>query len=183
MAEHILAVLLSFTAPWYAPGRNPETPEQYRQRLTFMAEAIEEESLAADWPDHPLEDLVALVLVVWHEESGLALDVHNGRRTNAGGRAVCLGQIMRHRLVPRAEWRQLTGADAAGTRRCAAATTRLLTYHARNCVRRRGPLSPYRAASIMAAYGAGDCRAPTSRLLYRGRRWARVRKQLDSLQQ
>lgn len=179
MLEKLLAVLVALPAPFYPPGRGPETPDEYERRLRTMAKAIVVESYTDHWTGRPREDLVALVAVTWYQESHFHLAVHKGEARGAGGRANCLGQIVPNSLVPRSKWRRLAGSDLESTRRCAAATIRIVAHHADKCVTHDGALTQMDAAKVFAGYAKGQSCVPGRRSLFRAKRWARVRAQIS----
>ncbi|HTM44687.1 MAG TPA: hypothetical protein VL137_07010 [Polyangiaceae bacterium] len=126
MMAWLYAIALSLTPAWYAPGRNPETEIQYRDRVETIAEAI-----AAEVSD---PELAAAVLVKWHAESGgFRLSVHSGERLGDNGHAICLGQLHQSRDLLKEDWLRLAGTDLESTRRCAAATAKLLGKARRLC--------------------------------------------------
>lgn len=183
LKEALLTIALAFPAPWHPPGTNPETPEQYRERLETIAEAIAIESrLGKPLPegDHAL---AAATLVLWQAESSFSLAVHtNVGKTRWGqdyGRARCLGQLHASGLVPKAEWETLAGADLAATRRCAAATMRMLRAQYWVCKSRRG--NGGRVARMYEAYATGRTCEPRQRSNTRAYRWKRVNGQLWTL--
>ena len=149
----LVAAILSLPAPWYKPGLNPETPEQYKARATVIAKAI-----AAEVPD--LRSGL-MVLNLFRFESAFRLDVHTGAKKGDAGQSVCLGQNKRHRLSE-AQHKALMGTDLASTRRCAKLSHERLERAARLCrTRHQGG-----AVGAYSLYGTGaTCQAP----------WAKVR--------
>ena len=149
----LIAAILSLPSPWYKPGANPETPEQYRARATLIATAV-----ALEVPD--LRSGL-LVLNLFRHESAFHLSVHSGAKKGDAGQSVCLGQNKRHWLSE-AQHEALMGTDLASTRRCAKLTHERLMRAERLC-RTRSQGGPAGAYSL---YGTGaTCQAP----------WAKVR--------
>ena len=184
LTEALLSVALSLPAPWYAPGKNPETPDQYRARVETIAKAVALEADAADGWRWDSVSLAAATLVIWYGESRFALDVHNGSgRSRYGeddGRARCFGQIHQTGLVPKAEWEKLAGVDLESTRRCARATMKVLSVQGRHCGMRTGKPNMWAVARMVAAYGSGKGCAPTKASTLRARRWSKLREQLHA---
>ena len=178
MVESLFAILLSFQAPFFLPGRNPETPEEYRGRMRVIARSIVDESDTELWRDRSRADLVSMVTVTFYEESHLFLSVHKGRKRGARGRANCLGQIVASPLVPRSKWRRLHGSDLESTRRCTAATIELLSHHTDKCVGPKRNLTTRDVAKVFAGYAKGHSCQPGSRSSHRARQWAKVRRLL-----
>lgn len=178
LAETLLAIMLSLPAPWYQPGKNPETPAEYRARLETISKAIAAEAEAADEWRWDTTSLAAATLVVWYRESRFALEVHNGSGTSRygedNGKARCFGQIHQTGLVPKEEWKQLTGVDLEATRRCARATMRVLTVQGRRCGMQENKPNMWSMARLLAAYGSGKSCAPTKDSTSRARRWWQV---------
>jgi hypothetical protein len=120
LKEAILSLLLGLPAT-----SSPESPEARAARLDTIAEAIADESRSVN-------DAAAILTIWWHE-SHLDERVHAGtahpRWTSDRGRARCLGQLHESSLVR--DWAQLAGTDILATRRCAAATLRVLRAHGR----------------------------------------------------
>jgi hypothetical protein len=168
MIEAILAVLLALPSPWYADGP-PETREAYEARLGTIAEAIAAEVERGAVLSK--RDAAAALVSIWYGESRFALEVHAGTRhpvwTQDDGRAVCMGQLHASGLVPPHEWTGLAGTSLVATRRCAAATLRVLLAQYRRCGRD--------LARAFAAYGSGSSCQPTERTA------ARVAKYRDAL--
>ena len=180
----LLATLLSLPAPWYAPGKNPETRDEYRARLETVANAVAVEAREAKRWSWDARSLAAATLVIWYGESRLALEVHNGsgrsRYGEDGGLARCFGQIHATGLVPRPEWEKLTGTDLDSTRRCARATMRVLTVQGRRCGMGRNP-NLWGVAKMISAYGSGKGCAPTKQSTTRARRWVRLVERMKEL--
>jgi hypothetical protein len=185
LAEILLSIALSLPAPWYPPGRNPETVDEYRTRMDAISQAIAIEAEAAEGWRWDTTSLAAATLVTWYSESRFALEVHNGsgksRFGEDEGRARCFGQLHATGLVPRSEWRQLTGVDLEATRRCARATMRVLTSTANRCgMKENKPHNAAAVARMIAAYMSGKGCAPTKASTARARRWSKVMDQIKS---
>jgi hypothetical protein len=185
LSEILLAIVLSLPAPWYQPGKNPETPSAYQSRLETIAKAIAMEAEAAEDWRWDASSLAAATLVIWYGESRFALEVHNGsgksRYGEDDGRARCFGQLHQTGLVPRDEWESLTGIDLEATRRCARATMRVLTVQGRRCGMQVDKPSMWAVARMVSAYGSGkkSC-APTKDSTARARRWAKVMERIKA---
>ena len=149
-----------------APARSvdpTETAPDYTTRLAVIAGSVLAEAELAD-SLLSTRELVAATLVVWHQETRYSRHVHAGGRGRWGsdnGRATCLGQLHRTSLAP--DWDTLAGLDVAATRRCAAATMRVLSAHARSCGRGA-------AAAWLSGYGTGQ----GCRVVALGRKRARI---------
>lgn len=184
LTEIILAIVLSLPAPWYHPGKNPETNEEYRGRLQTISEAIAIEAEATENWRWDAASLAAATLVVWYGESRFALEVHSGsgksRYGEDQGRARCFGQIHQTGLVPKPEWESLTGVDLEATRRCARATMRVLTVQGRRCGMQANKPSMWAVARMVAAYGSGNSCAPTKDSTERARRWSKVMERIQA---
>jgi len=180
LKEALLAVALGFPAPWYEPGKNPETPDEYRARLEIIAEAIALEATGADaWP-HGAEGLASATLVLWQAESRLSYDIHANTGNDPWGqdygRARCLGQLHATGLVPQSEWETLAGSDLAATRRCANATMRVLRAQYWVCKSRAGAGDPI--ARMFEVYATGRSCNPGRRSHMRTQRYQRVLQQI-----
>lgn len=184
LAETLLAIMLSLPAPWYAPGKNPETPAEYQARLETIAEAIALEAEAADAWRWDATTLAAATLVTWYSESKFALEVHGGTGTSRwgedDGKARCFGQLHQTGLVPKDEWASLTGVDLEATRRCARATMRVLTVQGNRCGMQIGKPNMWSVARMLSAYGSGKGCAPTKDSTARARRWSKVMARIRS---
>jgi hypothetical protein len=185
LPEILLSIALSLPAPWYRPGHNPETVDEYRTRMEAISQAIALEAEAAEgWRWDPTS-LAAVTLVTWYAESKFALEVHNGsglsRYGEDEGQARCFGQLHATGLVPKPEWRTLTGVDLEATRRCARATMRVLTSTANRCgMKENKPNNMWTVARMIAAYMSGKGCAPTKASTARARRWSKVMDQIKS---
>jgi hypothetical protein len=185
LSEILLAIVLSLPAPWYKAGNNPETPSAYQGRLETIAKAIAMEAEAAEDWRWDASSLAAATLVVWYGESRFALEVHNGsgksRYGEDDGKARCFGQIHQTGLVPKDEWKSLTGIDLEATRRCARATMRVLSVQGRRCGMQVDKPSMWAVARMVSAYGSGkkSC-APTKDSTARARRWAKVMERIKA---
>lgn len=180
----ILAIALSLQPVWYKPGKAPETPEQYRERLGTIAAAIAAEVERAEGWGFSKEALAAATLATWYAESRLSYEVHTGSgRTRHGedqGRARCLGQV--HRVwAPKGEWKRLAGTDLEATRRCAATTMKVLIAQSKRCRLKQEP-GVWSLARVFAAYMNGLKCEPTKASLKRARHWAKLMKQLEEPQ-
>jgi hypothetical protein len=111
MYDFLLALALSLPAPWYPPGQNPETPEQYRSRVVAITLAITD-STGGD------RDLAVATLIKVYSESRFRVDVHAGKTRGDHGKAICLGQVHRKRTVSVEQWEGLAGTDYWATLRC-----------------------------------------------------------------
>jgi hypothetical protein len=179
LAEILLAIVLSLPAPWYRPGKNPETPSDYNARLETIAKAIAIEAEAAEDWRWDANSLAAATLVIWYGESRFALEVHNGagksRYGEDDGRARCFGQLHQTGLVPKDEWDKLAGIDLEATRRCARFTMKVLSVQGRRCGMTLNKPNMWEVARMVSAYGSGkkSC-APTKDSTARARRWTKV---------
>ncbi len=172
LTQLLLAALLQLQAPWYPPGKNPETHEQYRARLETIAEAIVTEARAVGPKHLDVRALAAATATVWYGETKFAYEVHvlgKSRWKQDRGKARCMGQLHASRLVPKEEWETLAGADLQATRRCARATIRVLLAVSRYC----GAVGPSEShlARVFAAYGSGQGCSPDRRAESRARRF------------
>lgn len=184
LAEILLSIALSLPAPWYWPGHNPETADEYRARLESISQAIAVEAHAAEGWRWDATSLAAATLVVWYAESRFALEVHNGsgrsRHGEDDGRARCFGQLHQTGYVPKAEWDTLTGVDLEATRRCARATMRVLTAQGNRCGMKENEPNMWAVARMVAGYMTGKACAPTKASTARARRWSKVMDQIKS---
>ncbi len=179
LKELLLAAALKFAPPWYPPGQNPESFDQYRARLDTIAEAIAVESeVASNW-GLGRRALAAATMTVWYGETRFAYEVHalgKSRWTQDLGKARCMGQIHVSRIVPRQEWELMVGADLQATRLCARATMRVLAAQAGYC--RAQSASEASMARVFAAYGTGRGCALTPQAKKRAVRWALIMQQI-----
>jgi hypothetical protein len=187
LAEVLLSIALTLPAPWYRPGHNPETPEEYRARLELVSQAIAMEAEAAEGWRWDSESLAAATLVTWFAESGFALEVHNGsRRSRYGedqGKARCFGQLHQTGYVPKPEWESLTGVDLESTRRCARATMRVLTAQANRCgMKENKPNNMWAVTRMWAGYMTGRACGAIKAATARARRWNKVMDQMRAVQ-
>jgi len=184
LAEILLSIALSLPAPWYRPGHNPETADEYRSRLESISQAIAMEAHAAEGWRWDATSLAAATLVVWYAESRFALEVHNGsgrsRHGEDDGRARCFGQLHQTGYVPKAEWDTLTGVDLEATRRCARATMRVLTAQGNRCGMKENQPNMWAVARMVAGYMTGKACAPTKASTARARRWSKVMDRIKS---
>jgi hypothetical protein len=185
LPEILLSIALGLPAPWYRPGHNPETVDEYRDRMEAISQAIAVEAEAAEGWRWDATSLAAATLVTWYAESRFALEVHNGSGLSQfgedEGRARCFGQLHATGLVPKPEWQTLTGVDLEATRRCARATMRVLTSTANRCgMKETKPNSMWAVARMLAAYMSGKGCAPTKASTARARRWSKVMDQIKS---
>lgn len=172
----LLAAALALPAPWHPPGRAPETPEQYRERVHTIALAIATEAPTVDGWRWSTSDLAFAALVKMHAESGrFSLAVHTGKRRGDNGRSICLGQVQAlPGVLSRDEWRRTVGVDLDATRRCSRAVMRYLALFQR-CARGLKP-SAYAMARIFAGYGTGrSCSAELGFARRRAALWWKVR--------
>jgi hypothetical protein len=175
LKELLLAAILQWQAPWYPPGQNPETPEQYQTRLETIAEAVALEAKAIAPAHLDSRALAAATLTVWYGETRFAYEVHalgTSRWKQDRGKARCMGQLHVSKLVPADEWEQMVGADLQSTRRCARATIRVLLAVSRYCGAAHA--SEAHMARVFAAYGSGQGCGVDQRARSRARRWARL---------
>ncbi len=173
LKELLLAAIIQWAPPWYAPGKNPETTDDYQARLQTIAEAVALEVETANHAGLGKRGLAAATLVTWYGETRFSYEVHalgKSRWHQDYGRARCMGQIHANKLVPKEEWDQLVGADLESTRRCARATMRMLAANARYCSVRGASQSGI--ARMFAAYGSGRGCAVTPSSKKRAKRWA-----------
>jgi hypothetical protein len=170
LQEALLAAMLQWTPAWYAPKRNPETPEQYHSRLTMISQIVAEEAeaVAADVPiwqfstgeivKWPLgaRALAAATLVIWYGETKFAYELHAKGKSRWGqdvGKAHCMGQLHRSKLIPKDEWEKTVGATKEATRSCARATMRVLAVHTQRCGADKPTASQF--SHVFFAYGSG----------------------------
>lgn len=184
LAEILLAIALSLPAPWYEPGKAPETDEQYRERLQTIATSIALEAEAnEDW-QWDSTSLAAVTFVTWYSESKFALEVHNGsgksRHGEDEGRARCLGQLHKTGWVPKSVWKTLAGTDLEATRRCARATMKVLAMQGKRCNMKKRP-NLWAVARMEAAYAHGMSCAPTKNSTARARRWAKLMARIEKM--
>jgi hypothetical protein len=183
LTETLLVIALGLPAPWYQPGTEPETRDQYQERLQTISTAIALEAEAADDWRWDATSLAAATLVTWYNESRFALEVHSGSGSRYGeddGRARCFGQIHQTGLVPKAEWESLAGTDLEATRRCAKATMRVLSVQGRRCGMQQGKPNMWSVARMLAAYGSGKSCAPTKDSTARARRWSKLMQRIQA---
>jgi hypothetical protein len=185
LAEILLSIALTLPAPWYRPGHNPETPEEYRARLESISQAIVLEAEAAEGWRWDTTSLAAATLVTWYAESRFALEVHNGsgqsRFGEDQGKARCFGQLHQTGYVPKPEWQSLTGVDLESTRRCARATMRVLTAQANRCgMKENKPNNMWAVARMWAGYMTGRACGATKAATSRARRWTKVMDQIQT---
>ncbi len=183
LTEILLSIVLSLPAPWYRPGHNPETVDEYRARMEIIAQAIAIEAEAEENWRWDTTSLAAATLVTWYAESGFALEVHNGSgRSRFGedqGKARCFGQLHQTGYVPKAEWRSLTGVDLDATRRCARATMRVLTAQGNRCgMKEKKPNDMWAMARMWSGYMTGNSCTPMKSATSRARRWTKVMAQM-----
>jgi hypothetical protein len=154
-------------------GLTPETPESRASRLDTLALAID------DVTKTPEE--AAAVLETMYGESKLDAIIHAGGKhpvwTQDHGRARCLSQLHKSGQVP--EWATLAGIDFDATKRCAAATIRVLRSSAWKCHTNISTAAASDMARVFAEYavGSGNCR-PTKQSAERAGAWDRMRRQL-----
>lgn len=169
----LLGFAQALPGPWYAPGREPETPGARCTRVETVATGVhlETEEVPLGWP-FSRSDLAAMTLhVVWEESGRFDHAVHRGTRTGDGGRARCLGQLHRSAWVSREEWLGSTGTDPESTRLCVRLVVRVLVRHAARC-RLHGELGEWSAGALWAAYGTGSSCNPRHRSPHHGEDWA-----------
>jgi hypothetical protein len=119
---------------------------------------------------------VAGILTVWHFESHLALEVHNGTKRGDGGKANCMGSIHASALVP--DWSQLSGTDLDATTRCARATLRVLRSSWWECAHGRD-IDEQSLAETLEQYATGHTCAPGAESRKRARFWMRLTRRLS----
>lgn len=161
---------LQAPAPWYPPGRCPETSAERAERLTVIATAIDLETHDADiWAEGwEREDWAwAAFAKTWHESRRFALEVHDGRLRGDRGASVCLGQIMHG-------GESLVGTSLEATRRCYREVFRHLQLHQRRC--RVFVPTVTGVARVFSGYGSGySCSASWSWAVRRAAMWERLR--------
>ena len=167
----LLSAALSLPSPWYPPGENPETVEQYRARVEVIASAIVAEAAQAPGWGWGTRALAFAALTIMYKESGFALSVHNGEKLGDRGRASCLGQVHMSGMVPKHEWVRLTGVDTESTRRCARAPLRYLVAQHRGCRLHKTPLNMTNMARVFTAYATGGRCTPGTLGMKRARAW------------
>ena len=178
----LLTIALALGAPWYGPGKSPETAEQFQERMKTVTEAIALEAREAqDW-QWGEQSLAAATLATWFAESRFALEVHNGsgktRHGEDDGRAKCFGQLHQTGYVPKEEWKKLTGTDLESTRRCARATMRVLTAQTKRCRVPAGGPNVWSMSRVFTVYTTGKSCSTTKRGMMRARHWGRIMAQL-----
>ena len=151
MFELLLAAALSWPAPWYAPGKNPETRVAYEARVVTIVRAV------ADTTED--QELALAALLKMYHESRFRLDVHDGTRLGDAGNAACLGQLHVSRDLPRADWLGLVGTRYEPTRRCVGATVRLLARYRAWCGSWAGAFSAYATGKGCSVVPLGRDRA------------------------
>lgn len=155
LAEALLAAIIQWAPPWYPPGKNPETPEQYEARLATISTAVALEAASVTWPLGE-EAMAAAVLTIWHGETRFAYEVHALGKSYWGqddGKAKCLGQIHHNRIVTKEQWLQTEGASLEATRNCANATMRMVQAMAHQCSVRSKDVRE--VEKMFSAYGSG----------------------------
>jgi hypothetical protein len=179
LKELLLAAIVRWQAPWYPPGENPEDAEDYRARLAVLTEAVAMEAAEHKTAALDRRALAAATLTVWYGETRFAYEVHalgTSRWNQDIGKARCLGQLHKSKLVPVDEWDQLVGDDLDSTRRCARATMRVLIAMSRYCSIGRADESTM--ATVFGAYGTGRGCELTTKSKSRARRWAALMQQI-----
>jgi hypothetical protein len=193
LQEALLAAMLQWSPAWYAPNRNPETAEQYRSRLTLISEVVANEAEAAaagallwQFSDGEIvkwrfgaRELAAATLVIWYGETKFAYEVHAKGKSRWGqdvGKAHCMGQLHRSKLVSKAEWEQTVGASREATRNCARATMRVLAVHVQRCGAAK-PTAPQFSRAFFA-YGSGKGCGQNRQSENRGIRFVQLVSQL-----
>lgn len=174
----LVVIAMALPKPYYPPGKNPETREQYEARVEIVIEAVSLEAPLARGPEGeewlwPTEDLISGAFIkMWSESRRLSLEVHNGTRKGDNGKSVCLGQIMYGS-------KKLVGTDLAATRRCTAKVMQIMIQHQHRCLRgkARSNPSPTSMARIYSGYGTGYSCSPNVHYVRHGKRyyWARDR--------
>ena len=169
IAVAVWTAMLPLPAPYYAPGKAPETCAERAERLTVPAYAIAYETEDADvWAEGWTRwDWVSAGIAKTYAESRrFALEVHDGRARGDRGQSVCLGQIM-------GGGDELVGVDLEATRRCYREVFRHLQLHQRRC----RVLVPTREglARVFSGYGTGhSCSATRRWAVRRAAMWARL---------
>lgn len=133
-----------------------ETEEEQLARKATLSLAIGHTYEPGPIPEQLLH---VAVMVVWHRESGFALDVHSGGRGRAGsdgGRAACFGQLHRNRVLTRAHWESTKGLSLEATANCAKWTAWALQYSAKLC-RWDGTDAGWMRTLRQYGSGSGDC--------------------------
>lgn len=174
--EYILALALASPAPAGAT----ESAEDRAARIGTIATAIAAEApvQAQGSPVWTAPALAIAAYVKMEAESWRwKLEVHrDGPTPDRGGRATCLGRI--HATwpggpVPRPLWRTLHGTSLEATRRCVAATMRVLVLHTERC--RIWATDRRSVAVVYVAYGTGHSCDPMFRHVDDGRRFGWLR--------
>ena len=167
----LLAVVLGWPRPVTPPNHRPETPEEYEARAEAVASSIALEARSVEE--------AAAVLVLVKGKSRMDALIHTGlvhpTVNQDHGRARCLTQLHRSRLVP--DWDELTGTDLAATRRCIAATLRVLRSAARMCAK-GGMVGVGDMERVFSAYATGRGCTPIRLGIDRALQWQRVRARL-----
>jgi hypothetical protein len=166
---NLMAIALSWPTPNTPTGYEREPEADYRERVEVIVRAIAE--VTAD-PDE-----AAALLTLSRDESTFDRWIHAGlthpdpAKHQDHGRARCVLQIHRSRLVP--EWEDLAGTDFESTVRCMRAGLRLLRGAAGFCkasLHTRAGME--RALSL---YATGKSCKPIELARVRSARWGQVR--------
>lgn len=140
----LLAILLGFPKT-----ATPETDAEREERFGNISTAMVTEARTR-------EEIAALTTEVWFESRGDKL-IHAGLAhplwRSDKGKAWCLTQLHLSKLVP--DGPSLVGTDLASTRRCIAATLRMLRSASWMCAKK--PISGISAARMFAGFGLGHC--------------------------
>lgn len=169
----ILTIALQLPPAVTPKGIVPEPVEDRTARYDTISLAIDDVSKT------PEE--AAAVLETMYGESKLDAIIHAGGKhpvwTQDRGRARCLSQLHKSGQVP--EWSTLTGTDFAATKRCAAATMRVLHSAAWKCHTSISTATASDMARVFAEYGAGTGACiPTAQSKARAFAWDGMRKRL-----
>lgn len=173
LLARLLAVALSLPAPWYGPGKEPESAVERAARIDVIVSAAVAEASAADdaWPGTTEDLAAALLSVTWFESRRWALEVHDGRARGDRGASVCLAQV----------WspdRSLAGTSPDATLRCMHRAAEILVLHARRCTIRH--VDEHQMARLLAAYGTGKTCHATNWSWNRARLWVKLRSAADA---
>lgn len=151
----LIAVALQLPPPWYGPGEiNPETPEQYRARVTVIVQAAEAEAkLFKPWPWGP-RALATMAVIHAYGESSFRLNVHDGTKLGDNGQSRCLGQVKASGRLSDKDWLATSGTSLESTRNCMRAMMRYLSIYRHRCARGLS-FSELSVTLTLSGYGTG----------------------------
>jgi hypothetical protein len=168
--DAVIAAALSLPAPTYR-DTPPETPEQYRARVSLIGEVVADETTSLKTDRYAV---AAAVLVTFRFESAFRLEVHSGAIRGDHGKAICLSQQWQNSLS-RADWEALAGISPEATRRCVRMTIETLLRAHRHCARDvTAGLTETAVARAFRLLGTGRTCEPGRGALRRAAEWRRV---------